>query len=566
MLLNLKISNFILVKELNLYFLKGLQVLTGETGAGKSIIIGAINIVLGSTIKGDLFYNKEKKIRLEATFDIDLKNTDLINLIDHYDIDHSEEILFISREVHPDGKSLSFLNGRRVTNQIIKEFRECLFDFHSQRDQQLLLNEEFKLLVLDRYGELLDIRENFKKTYNLYKNMKLQLSQEIEAETKDFERVQLYEYQIKELEEARLTFDEEDLLDGEYKIFSNAQDILDGVSDMKQKFYEQDNSLYDSVSVVINRFETYEKDSELILELLDHLRTILYHFDEIVSFSRQIPDKIYLDENRLNEIEERLRLYHRLKSKYKMSIPEIIKFYQKMEEFVNQYKQKKSSIKKIEIELTKLRKEVTEIANELSSKRKEIALQLSAKIANNLRELSIMDANFEIKIDKKYENQNNLDSGLGNYDDSGQDKIEFLFSANKGSVMQPIKISASGGELSRILLVIKKILSDKYPPQTIIFDEIDSGIGGKTADMLGSYIAKISQNHQVLCITHLAQIAGYADLHLKIIKNSLEDSTEINVEVLKQSDRIKEIARMLSGKESESALKHAEELINKRGE
>lgn len=565
MLLKLKIKNYVLVKDITLDFTTGLQVLSGETGAGKSILVGALNLVLGSQMKGDIFFDKTKPVVLEATFDIDTKNDILSGLLETHQPDVSEGELYISREITPEGKSHSFLNGRRVTATIIREFRDCLFDFHSQRDQQLLLNDDFQLLVLDRFGDLIDLQGQFKEKYHQYHHLKTQIKKEKDKEEKNRERINLYEYQINELEELEFNPSEEEDLDKEYLILTHAQEILENIDQLQQDFYDRDNAVLDRISSSIRNMESFENDSSLIHEISDNLRSVSAHLEEIRLLCRQIPQKIYLDEKRLKEVDERLKVLHRIKNKYRMNLEQLTEFLYKMKQEIRNYLNKDQEIQKLEQVLIKLEVDLIQKAEELTLNRKQAARKLSALIADNLKDLSIPDALFEIKIDKKYDNCNSNENMIKGFDESGQDRIDFLFCANKGSNLQPVKVSASGGELSRILLVIKKILSVKYPPQTIIFDEIDSGIGGKTADMLGSYISRIAVHHQVICITHLAQIAGYAHSHFMISKKSSPESTEITVLPLNRQEKIREIARMLSGLETETALQHAEELLNKTG-
>ncbi|MDX9977247.1 MAG: AAA family ATPase, partial [Candidatus Cloacimonadales bacterium] len=250
MLKYLELNNFILVKSLKLDFSRGLQVLTGETGAGKSIIVGAIQLIMGEQLRGSVFRNPDEKVVLSATFSVSQDNKSLLDLLDKYDVDISDGEIFFSREISPDNRSTVFINGRRVTNAIIREFRDSLFDFHGQRDQQLLLNEDFQLLCLDHYAQLDDEREAFSKLYFEYQRLIREHRKLVEEEKKNNDKIKLYEYQINEIEELRLRKDEEEELDTEYQVLANANEILNINRELNEEFYEKENSIFDQISSI----------------------------------------------------------------------------------------------------------------------------------------------------------------------------------------------------------------------------------------------------------------------------------------------------------------------------
>ncbi|HOD53780.1 MAG TPA: DNA repair protein RecN [Candidatus Cloacimonadota bacterium] len=564
MLNYLELKNFIFVKSLKLSFSSGLQILTGETGAGKSIIVGAIHLIMGGQLKGNVFRDPKQKVSLSAIFSINSQNQALMNLINQYDIDISDNELFFSREIQTDGKSSVFINGRKVTNTIIREFRDSLFDFHSQRDQQLLLNEDFQLLCLDHFARLDSERDEYTQCFHAYQSQVSHLKKLESEERKSEDKIRLYEFQINEIEDLKLKADEEQELDAEYQVLSNAQEILDACDQLNHHLYEKENAVYDQISSFCNLFERFARMNNLISEQNEHLQAILSHFDDLVQISRQIPQEIYLDQNRLDEVESRIQLLHQIKTKYRKSISEIIAYKTEMQKYLKEHNSLKDKIEEAKNSLDQLRQDLLVKADSLSLKRNQSAINFASEIEENLQDLAIPSANVKIKVDKNQDICNNQANRVIGLKETGQDQVEFLFNANKGGQLQILKHSASGGELSRLLLVIKKILANNLPPQTIIFDEIDSGIGGKTADMLGQYIYNISDYHQVICITHLVQVASYAEKHFKIEKNTLEEMTEIQVDLLNENERHKEIARMLSGDLSEYALNHAKELLKKR--
>ncbi|MCB5250907.1 MAG: DNA repair protein RecN [Candidatus Cloacimonetes bacterium] len=564
MLKYLELNNFILVKSLKLDFSRGLQVLTGETGAGKSIIVGAIQLIMGEQLRGSVFRNPDEKVVLSATFSVSQDNKSLLDLLDKYDVDISDGEIFFSREISPDNRSTVFINGRRVTNAIIREFRDSLFDFHGQRDQQLLLNEDFQLLCLDHYAQLDDEREAFSKLYFEYQRLIREHRKLVEEEKKNNDKIKLYEYQINEIEELRLRKDEEEELDTEYQVLANANEILNINRELNEEFYEKENSIFDQISSIAHSLQQYAKMNKLIGEQSENLQSILANFEDLIQISRQIPGEIYLDQERLEEVEQRLQVLYQIKTKYKRSLIEIIEYKEEMQTYLKEHSSLQDTIAFFAEEIIKTSSELLIRADELSAKRKAASERFSREIEANLHDLAIPEANIKIivdKIDGFCKDNHDIVVGLK---ETGYDQVSYLFNANKGGHLQLLKHSASGGELSRLLLVIKKILAENLPPQTVIFDEIDSGIGGNTANMLGEYIQRISDYHQVICITHLAQVASYANNHYKIEKDNESDKTEIKVAELSFDEQEKEIARMLSGNISDSSLKHAKELLFKR--
>ena len=337
MLKYLELNNFILVKSLKLDFSRGLQVLTGETGAGKSIIVGAIQLIMGEQLRGSVFRNPDEKVVLSATFSVSQDNKSLLDLLDKYDVDISDGEIFFSREISPDNRSTVFINGRRVTNAIIREFRDSLFDFHGQRDQQLLLNEDFQLLCLDHYAQLDDEREAFSKLYFEYQRLIREHRKLVEEEKKNNDKIKLYEYQINEIEELRLRKDEEEELDTEYQVLANANEILNINRELNEEFYEKENSIFDQISSIAHSLQQYAKMNKLIGEQSENLQSILANFEDLIQISRQIPGEIYLDQERLEEVEQRLQVLYQIKTKYKRSLIEIIEYKEEMQTYLKEH-------------------------------------------------------------------------------------------------------------------------------------------------------------------------------------------------------------------------------------
>ena len=560
MLKDLKIKNFVLVKDMNISFTEKLTVLTGETGAGKSVIAGALHLVLGEQVKSDVFYNNAASVELEAIFDITklLNDKPFNELIEKYSVDINDNEIFFFREIKPDGRSSISINGRKSTNAIVKEFRTILLDFHSQRDQHTLFDEEIQLLYLDTFADALDLREDYLNHFNQWNDYKRKLKKYQDDIKKNKEKILLYQYQIDELEATNLKENEEEELDKEQNLLTNAKEILNLFYELKADFFDSDRTVYDILGYYKNRLQNFSNNSKLIKETVENLNSALTIIDEISTSLRYVDDEISTDENRLNEVEARLKIIYDIKTKYRKSIPEINEYLKEMKDFIAGYEQNVETENEYIKIIDDLQQKTYNLALELENKRKENALIFQDSIINYLRSLAINDADFKIIIDRFSEDNKN---GIDVLQETGLNKVKYIFSANKGMPLQELKATISGGELSRLLLVIKAILAKKLPERTIIFDEIDSGIGGKTANTLGSFMKNMSQNHQIICISHLPQIAALADLHLKIKKIDLGDRTAITLRELDFNDRKEEIARMLSGNITDTALSHAEELL-----
>ena len=566
MLKDLKIKNFVLVKDLNITFSDKLTVLTGETGAGKSVIAGALHLVLGELLKNDVFYDNSSSVELEAIFDVTeiVENKEFVNLIEKYNVDINDNEIFFFREIKPDGKSAISINGRKSTHAIVKEFSAILLDFHSQRDQHSLFDEDIQLNYLDTYADVIDLRDEFQKTYNIWIDTKRKLKKYQSDIHKNKEKILLYQYQIDEIEAANLQENEENELDKELHLLTNAKDILNLFYELKADFFESDRTVYDIIALYKNKLNNYSNDSKIIKDTVDHLSTAITAIEDISGCLRFVDEEISTDEKRLDEVENRLKLIYDLKTKYKRNVAEINAYLHEMKEFIATYEQDVETEEMYLKEINNLQQKTFNIAINLENKRKEAAIYFQENIIDSLRSLAINDADFKIMVDKYSANNFCCPNELpdtDNYTQNGLNKVKFLFSANKGMPLQDLKSTISGGELSRLLLVIKSIIAKKIPQRTIIFDEIDTGIGGKTAIVLAEYIKKLSESHQILCISHLPQIAAKAQEHLKIEKISAADKAAIVLIELQKEARREEIARMLSGNITETALKHADELL-----
>ena len=563
MIKSLSVENFIIVENLNLEFENGLQVLTGETGAGKSIIVGAINLILGSDIHAGMLLDDSFPAKLEAVFEIDNQNKKIIKLFKNYDIDISEGEAFIAKEISTNLRSKSFINGRRVSKDIIKEFRALLIDFHSQRDQQKLFDTDFQLEVLDIYGKLTQIREQFTFKYKEVESKIKKVKKLQNAESELAEKIKLYHYQIDEIEKIEPVIGEDIKLQAELNLLTNAEDILNISTQLEQVIYEKENSVYDTISSYISQLVKFKGDNKNIEESVNFLQDASANLDNSINSIREVQNIIEVDSSRLEYIQSRLTLLNNLSVKYKKNIEEILEYQNGIQQQIDSYSSGKEEISELNDEITIDLKNINKLAEELSAKRKKVAINFGKEIVSNINKLAIPDAKIEFKFNG-LENSIVNPEKLSGLNETGKDAVDIYFSANKGIKLQPFRIAASGGELSRFLLVIKKILSDRLDKRTIIFDEIDSGIGGKVSELLAEFIYDIGKYHQVLCISHLPQIASYSDRHFSIEKISGNKNSEVKVKILDENERKIEIARMLSGSDTELALMHAEELIKKK--
>ncbi|MCF7857831.1 MAG: DNA repair protein RecN [Candidatus Cloacimonetes bacterium] len=561
MITSLSVENFIIVKSLNLEFDKGLQVLTGETGAGKSILVGAISVILGGDVHAGMLLDDTQPAKLEVTFNIDNNNKLFMKLLEDNEVDTSEDEIFFTKEIGTNLRTKSFINGRRVSKEILKDFKEVLIDFHSQRDQQKLFDTDFQLEVLDIFGKLTNIKEQFSFQYKTLENKIKNLKKLQNAEQELSEKIKLYQYQIEEIEKIDPQIDEDNKLQAEVNILTNAEDILEISQQLEQEIYEKENSVYDTISLFIAHLGKFKNDNENIRDAINYLQDASENLDSSVKSIQEVQNIIEVDTSRLEYVQTRISILNELSVKYKRDIQGILEYTEHIQQQVASYSSKKKEITQLNAEITNDLLELKQLGSDLSNKRKVAAKKFETEIISTITKLAIPDAKIKFKFHTLAEI--GADERLSRMNETGMERVDIFFTANKGTKMQSFRIAASGGELSRFLLAIKKILSDRLDSRTIIFDEIDSGIGGKTSELLAEFIYDIGKYHQVMCISHLPQIASYADRHFSIEKITGAKNAEVKVKILDENERRVEIARMLSGSESELALRHAGELLNK---
>lgn len=550
MLLNLHVKNLALIKEVDVDFTNGLVVLTGETGAGKSLILGSVNIALGKKVEKDIIRKGAEYALVELTFCIDSRLKEKLEQYDVYPED--ENIIVVSRKI-THGRSVSKINGETVSLTTLKSVMDLLIDIHGQHDHQSLLYKNTHLQILDKFAgeEVKELKNTISDKYSQYIEIKKELDKFDMDETKRLRECEFAEFEINEIEAANLSLGEDDEVENEFKKLSGSEKIMSSLSDAYQIMgYEGNQGVCECISRIgYDLSEISDIDSKL-----SDFQKQIYDIDDMCKgLAREMSD--YIDEvnyepQRVVEVEERLNLINHLKLKYGQSIEKILAYKDEKQAYLdslNNYNLMREEAK------TKLDKEMSELVvlcDKLSSLRKKYAIKLEETVVKALEDLNFLSVKFRINVSKKE-----------NVSANGHDEVEFLISTNPGEEVKPLAKVASGGELSRIMLAIKSILAGEDEIDTMIFDEIDTGISGKTAQMVADKLMGISKEHQVICISHLAQIAAMADSHYLIEKNTDNESTETNIYKLSRENSIKELVRISSGGEiTETAIKHATEM------
>lgn len=564
MLLQLDIQNIALIDKVNIEPGRGLNILTGETGAGKSIIIDSINAILGERVSRDLIRTGKDKALVEAVFQID--NSRFADIFEEMGMEPEEDgTLIISREFSQSGKNICRINGKMATVSILKSFGERLVDIHGQFDNQSLLRTDSHLQLLDSFAGtgISDMKQRYAALLNEYRETKAHLKSLSGDKGERERKIDLLSFQVEEIKKARLKPAEEEELNKQRTLLSSSEKIVNSLANAYEYLFSGNNiksSASDNMSEALNELHSIEKLDFRYEEITKKLQDISYLLEDVIEEIRNERDNSEYNPELLEEIEERLDLIFKLKRKYGNSIKEILDYCAKTEAQLNEIIKSEEIIERLLKKLKKIDGELYEAAEALNSLRRKAAGVLEAKIADQLEDLEMKRAKF--KVDIHFEGA--LDqNGERRYTSNGLDRVEFLISPNAGEPLKPLSKIASGGEMSRIMLAIKTILADVDMMPTLIFDEIDIGISGKASQKVGEKLSYISGSHQVICVTHLAQIASMADNHFLIEKVSGEDSTQTFVKKLADAEIRSEIARLLGGAtSSEISIKYADEMLN----
>lgn len=558
MLTQLDIQNIALIDKLSLEIAPGLNVLTGETGAGKSILIDSINAVLGERVSRELIRNGKEKAFIEAVFEYE--NNQIDNILEQSGIEAEDRNIIISREITLSGKNTCRINGRLVNVSVLKQIGELLLDIHGQHDNQSLLKTESHIELLDAFGgaAIEKVRQEYIELFNRYKSIKSRLQELAGDKGEMARRMDMLNFQIDEIESARIKNGEDESLNNQRQVLANSEKIMSSVLKAYELLNEGgDNgksALYNSNRALQELSNILKYDAELV-PVSEKLESVIYQLEDISQDLRAKSENAEFNPDALSSIDERLDILSRLKRKYGSTLEEVLDFLEKSRREYEELQQSESLIEELNGELSSSVSKLAESAEKLHLERKRAAQVLEKNITVELENLEMKNAGFKVELA--------YDEGGRHFTKNGLDSAEFLISSNVGEPLKPLSKIASGGEMSRIMLAIKTILANVDAIPTLIFDEIDTGISGKAAQKVGEKLSYISKTHQVLCVTHLSQLACMADSHLLIEKNSDNENTFTTVRYLDKKGRIEEIARIIGGSDITSlALKHAEELIN----
>lgn len=561
MLLELNIENFVLIENVNVNFNEGFNVLSGETGAGKSIIIDAIGLALGGKSNKNYVRTGKDKAVIQIVFAFEGEK--LKTLLNEYGIDSEDNIIILNREIFGTGKSISRINGRIVQLTFAKKIAKLLIDIHGQHEHQSLLYIENHMHMLDMFGSevLLMNLEKVKQKYSELKEYERKL-QSINQNDKERERrIDLIKFQIEEIDSCGLKVNEDINLASQFDLIKNSEDIFTIIHESQDKIsagFNDEQSILGMLSGVMAEFEKISNLDNEIKSFSKELQDVFYRLQDLTSDMRRYSESIIFDSQLLLEVENRLDTINNLKRKYGNTINEILdyrdKLFNELEELENSTNRIMLLNQKIEV----CKKEYMELSDKLSIKRKNIAKKFESKMMKELKDLNFEKTQFKVSITPNLDNGNNLI-----FSKNGTDKVEFLISTNPGEPLKSLAKVASGGEISRIMLAMKVIFAKIDNISTLIFDEIDTGISGETANIVGEKIALIAKTHQTICITHLPQIAVMADNHLFIEKVVSQNKTNTIIRKLDTKERINEISRLIGGnKITNLTLEHAKELLN----
>ena len=553
MLRSLQIRNFAIIDEIDITFNDDMTVLTGETGAGKSILIDALSLVLGERGSSNLIRNKEKRAEYTAEFEI-TNNSHALNWLIEKSLDNENECI-LRRTISPDGKSRSFINGNTVNLQSLKSLGDLLVDIHGQHFHQSLCKKNVQRDLLDHFGGLSVTKNKIKRIFNEWKELSDQLSKMIEGNTNKEDRIDLLSFQLKELDELALISGEYDSLNSEFKKISNIEKINKGINSLidclqSNEITNVEQMLNDSIKN-IDTLATFDNSLEETKNLLSEAEI---NVSEAIGNLSRYGESIDYDNQKSREIEERINTIISLSRKHRVDPDELIDTKIQIEKELNELNNSQTSIDEAERHLSDLRKKYDDLASELTKKRSDSAKKLSGLVADSMNELGMTGGIFEVEI-----------TPSNNISQHGNDDITFHISANPGQKPQPLSNIASGGELSRMSLAIQVITSNGTNIPTMIFDEVDSGIGGAIAEVVGNKLKDLGKNKQVLCVTHLAQVASKGKSHIRINKLTDNKKTKIYASKLNSDERIEEIARMIGGIElTEKTREYAKEMLSLR--
>ncbi|MBN2038840.1 MAG: DNA repair protein RecN [Spirochaetes bacterium] len=562
MLFELKINNFVLIDDLKLKFDKGLNILTGETGAGKSILIDALSGVLGEKMTTDMIRTGNERATLEGEFDISAL-PQVKAILDESGIDCDDGTLILRRELYSSGKGRCFANSTQIPVTKLKEISEYLVDIHGQNEHQSIVRISRHRELLDSFGKLENKVKKINELYNRLNNLQEKIDSFKIDEKEKARRIEYLNFAVNEIEAAKLVLGEEETLENESTILSNAEKLFEEIN-TASGLLKGEGGIIQSLKKVEHSLVSVSEYDPDIAGYLDAVRESLYPLEDVAQSLRGYESNIDFSPQRINEVEARLSLISNLKKKYGNSVPEILEYLKKTDDELETISSSDEEIEKLTEEYKAAIKETKIAAFDLSDSRIAASKDLEKKVMSELKDLGMEGTVFKISIQREFSPEGKIEKDNKTYMlyPHGLDKIEFLISANAGEDLRQLRRVASGGEMSRIMLALKKSILSADVVETLIFDEVDTGVGGKTAEIVGRKLKSLAKDRQVLVITHLAQIASMSDNHFTVAKEKTNDRVVTRVRNLSKPEKINEIARMLAGeKVTDISIKHAEELV-----
>ena len=565
MLANLRVRNYALLDEVDIEFTPGLNVLTGETGSGKSILIGALGLILGDRATSESIRSGEQTATIEGLFEWE-SDAPVQVLLSEIGVDPEDRTLIVRGEVGRDGRSRCTINGSLVTVSVLKRLGVLLVDLHGQHDHQSLLNPRTHQEFLDGFVDIGEPNQHVAEAYRRFAE-RTEALRKLDSELANTrEREDLYRFQLDELDRAEMTPGEDEDLDRERAVLEHAEQLIRVASDAQEALAERDDAIVDRLAGIIRLLEESERIDPSLGEALEGIRGARYQLDDCADFLQRYRDRIEYDPVRLEEVLDRLDLIGRLKRKYGATLEEVSAYRDQIAVELGRMDSVDESRDRIGAEVDTARQELTERARTLSDRRKQVARKLERRVVAELAELGMEKTGFQVGIawQESDDGPLRIDGRTYRVDARGMDRIEFLISPNAGEELKPLVNIASGGEISRIMLALKVILAESDRMPTLVFDELDIGIGGRIAESVGHRLKLLSRDHQVLCITHLHQVACWGRTHFTVHKQSTRGKSVTLVDHLDEDGRVQEIARMLAGETVDTmALTHAREMLRR---
>jgi DNA repair protein RecN (Recombination protein N) len=535
MLSRLKIQNYALINDIEIDFSEGFIVITGETGAGKSILLGALGLILGNRVDNSIFRNLDKKCIIEGVFSI---STDFQEFFDQNELDFSTSTI-IRREIYPDGRSRAFVNDTPVQINILKELSEKIIDIHSQHQTIRLNDTSFQLAILDSFAHNSELLSNYKQLFREYRHLNRKLAELQLAESKAKTDYDYITFQLNEIEKAELEPDEDKLLEEDLAILTNAEKIQSALAISQSVLYDDEESVNNKLSEIVHQLSAVSGFSHEIEEYKVRMMNLIPEIRDIYNALNAFQANVDVDQQKLEEMNNRLSLINHLLLKHQMqNLNSLLNYAEGLRMQLNNISSLESDIEQIKKQEQILYEQLKHLSDQITELRNNATSAISEELIKLLMAVGMKNAGIKFDL---------AQSEYSELNENGRDRLNILFSSNKGVPLLPVNKVASGGELSRLMLCLKYILTESTLLPTIIFDEIDMGISGEVAIQVGKMIRKLSLKHQVICITHLPQIAAMAQQHLMVYKTTDDHTTSTRIKYLEGNDKVMEIAKMIGG-------------------